>query len=107
MTNLRCLYMGLALASSLVLVGAPARAQTPAAPKVEKPAAKLPPAQEILDRHVKAAGGRAAFEAIDSTHIRGSIAIPANGMSGSFEAFAARPNKTFMKMSLAGIGDTT
>jgi hypothetical protein len=107
MTRLRTLFTGLTIASALVLSGAPALGQTPATPKVEKPAATLPPAQEILDRHVKAAGGREAFEAIDSTHVRGSIAIPANGMSGSFEAFAARPNKTFMKMSLAGIGDTT
>jgi hypothetical protein len=107
MTRLCTLFTGLTIASALVLSGAPALAQAPATPKVEKPAATLPPAQEILDRHVKAAGGREAFEGIDSTHVRGSIAIPANGMSGSFEAFAARPNKTFMKMSLAGIGDTT
>ena len=107
MTRLRTLLKGFTLASALVLVGVPAVAQTPAAPKAEKPAATLPPAQEIIDRHVKAAGGREAFKAIDSTHVRGSIAIPANGMSGSFEAFAARPNKTFMKMTLGGIGDTT
>lgn len=106
MTRLCTLFTGFAVVSALLLSGAPALAQAPSTPKVEKPAGTLPPAREILDRHVKAAGGREAFKAIDSTHLRGSVAIPANGMSGSIEVFAARPNKTLMKMTLAGIGDT-
>jgi hypothetical protein len=35
----------------------------------------------------------------------GSISVPAYGLTGSIEVFAARPNKALSKLTLAGIGD--
>jgi hypothetical protein len=81
-----------------------------AASPQQKPAGKpadapLPPAQAIVDRHIEAVGGRAAIKSHNSVKVSGSISVPANGMSGTLEVFAARPNKTRANMTLAGIGD--
>ena len=87
--------------------GVTAQTQTPPAPTTQqKPAqADLPPAQSIIDRHIEAVGGREAIKSHNSVNVRGSVTIPANGMSGTIEVFAARPNKTLAKTSLAGIGE--
>ena len=71
----------------------------------QKSETALPPAQTVIDRHVEAVGGRAALKAHSSANIKGSITIPANGMTGTIEVFAARPNKVVAKTTLAGIGD--
>jgi hypothetical protein len=84
-----------------------AQTQAPPAPAAQqKPAtADLPPAQSIIDRHIEAVGGREAIKSHDSVAVRGSMSVPANGMTGSIELFAARPNKRITKMTLAGIGE--
>ena len=106
----RVLRLGLALALACVLLPAPSlRAQATAAqaPTVpQKPAdAVLPAAQTIIDRHIEATGGRKVLEAVNSVNIKGSITIPANGMTGTIEVSAARPNKAILKTNLAGIGE--
>ena len=105
MITVRILLRGAALVSALALPVAPVFGQTPATPPASKMAEALPPAQEIIDRHIEAVGGRKAIESLNSVSIKGSITIPANGMSGTVEVFAARPNKTLVKTTLAGIGD--
>lgn len=107
----RVLRPGFALALACVLLPAPSvraqatAAQAPAVP--QKPAeAALPAAQTIIDRHIEASGGRKAFEAVSSVNLKGSITIPANGMTGTLEVSAARPNKAIVKMNLAGIGES-
>lgn len=106
MLTLRTWMQCLALASALVLTAGPAVAQTPApAPAQTKADEALPPAQTIIDRHIEAVGGRKAMEALKSINIKGSITIPANGMTGTIEVFAARPNRMLAKTTLAGIGD--
>ena len=103
MSTLRALLQGMALASVLVVTAsAQAPATAPAQAKADEP---LPAAQSVIDRHIEAIGGRSAIKALNSVIIKGSIAIPANGMSGTIEVFAARPNKTLAKTTLAGIGD--
>jgi len=96
----------------VVAFAAPVCAQstaTPPKPQVEAPAAPveaaLPSAQMILDRHVEAIGGRKALAGRTSVRTVGSVTIPANGMSGTIEVFAARPNKVLAKTTIAGIGD--
>jgi hypothetical protein len=37
--------------------------------------------------------------------IVGTISFPANGISGSLEGFAAKPNKTLVRMNIAGFGE--
>lgn len=100
---------GFAFSLAVTLAAAhPAAGQTPAAPPAPAAPAKaepLPPAQSLIDRHIEAVGGRKAIQALNSVNIKGSITIPANGMTGTIEVFAARPNKTLAKTTLAGIGE--
>ena len=93
--------------------------QSPAAPKPTPDAAKqapatkqttsespnLPSARSIIDRHIKAIGGRAAILAHTSSHATGTISMPATGMTGAVDVYAAKPNKTLVKINLGGVGD--
>src|SRR4029453_5279856 len=80
--------------------------QSPAAPK-QAPAATektpeqadLPSPRSIIDRHVKAMGGRAAILAHKSTHAVGTISMPATGITGPIDVYAAAPDKSFVKIS--------
>jgi hypothetical protein len=104
----RSFLLGFAFTFGVALAAAqPGFAQAkPSAPAaVDKAGEALPAAQAIIDRHIEAVGGRSAIEALNSVNIKGSIAIPSNGMTGTIEVFAARPNKTLAKTTLAGIGD--
>jgi hypothetical protein len=98
---LQVLKQGFALPLSFVLAAGllvSAEAQAPAT-------APLPPAQSIIDRHIEAVGGRNAIKGHNSVNIKASVSIPANGMTGTIEVFAARPNKTLARTTLAGIGE--
>lgn len=86
-----------------LLLTLPLAAQAPAKP--ESAPAGLPEARDVIERHIKAIGGRDALMAHSSRHVKGTMTIPASGMSGSFEIFEARPNKGVMMMNLAGVGE--
>ena len=90
---------GLALSVLALLTLAPA-----AVPSAQEAAARLPPAREVIDRYIREIGGRDAILAQTSTHIIGTVALPAAGISGEMEAFHARPNKFLQRMTLPGIG---
>jgi len=79
----------------------PAQTAQPPAPAAEE----LPAARKIIERHIAAVGGRDVILAHTSSHVRGQVSMPANGLSGPIEIFAARPNRTLMRMTLTGIGD--
>jgi hypothetical protein len=98
---------GLAVSFVVALVAAPAFAQVQAtAPVQPDPSAQvLPPAQRIIDRHIEAVGGRDAIKSHSSVAAKGTISIPANGMTGTIEVFAARPNKALARTTLVGIGE--
>jgi hypothetical protein len=70
-----------------------------------KPPAKLPSARTVLDRHVAAIGGRQAILSHKSTHARGTLSMPSTGLSGDLEIFGAQPNKTLLRISIAGVGE--
>ena len=93
----------------VVTFAAPVYAQTAAqAPKVEQKAADtaaLPSARSIIDRHIEAVGGRKALAGHNSTRIRGSMSMPANGMTGKLEIMSARPNKSILRLTIEGVGD--
>ena len=106
--SLRRLSRALAAVCVVTFVpGASAQTTAPAPQAAQKPAdtAALPSARSIIDRHIAAVGGRQAMAAHKSHKVRGTLSIPANGMSGSLEILAARPNKTRMRMSIPGVGD--
>jgi hypothetical protein len=66
----------------------------------------LPPAATIVDRHVEATGGRRVIQAHKSMRMQGTVTVPANGVTGTVEAFAAAPDKLLVRMNLAGIGES-
>lgn len=101
--------LGFALAVPCVFtLGVSLAAQSAQSPAAAKPAdaAALPSPQSILDRYVQAIGGREAMKKHSSVHVQGTISVPANGISGTVETYAARPNKQLVKMTLSGIGET-
>ncbi|HVL67845.1 MAG TPA: hypothetical protein VM364_11330 [Vicinamibacterales bacterium] len=101
----RCLGFALVLPCVFVLAaGASAQTAVPSAPAPAQ-AAGLPSAESVIERHIEAIGGRKALEARKSARIVGTLSVPANGMTGTLEMYAARPNKVLVKQSLAGVGE--
>lgn len=108
-------YAAAALGVALTSVGlygqqAPASANAPArqAEKVQAPAAqaeKLPSARSIIDRHIAAIGGRAAVLSHSSTRATGEFSVASAGMKGTLEVFAAKPDKSLVKINIPGVGE--
>jgi hypothetical protein len=71
---------------------------------VAAPAEALPVAQELVRRHVEAAGLKRMTEqrAIRTT---GTFSMPAMGATGQLEVVQLAPNRMAMKMTLPGLGD--
>lgn len=97
---------GVVLAAVVTISPLPlaAQATAPTAPPAQAKAA-LPSARSIIDRHIAAVGGKAALTKHSSLRLTGTINMPASGISGPVEVFAAKPNKTLTKVTLAGFGD--
>jgi len=96
--------MFLRVATMAALLLAPLYAQAPAT--AGKPSADLPDAREIINRHIKAIGGREAILAHKSMHATGTLSVPASGISGPMEIFgASNPNRVVVKTTVAGIGE--
>jgi outer membrane lipoprotein-sorting protein len=80
-------------------------APKPDAAKAEaKPAAALPTIDEILDKFVKAIGGKEVIEKQNSRAAKGSWEIEAMSMTGPFEAYAKAPNKVATHFTIPGVG---
>ena len=94
--------MFLRVATIAALLFAPLYAQAPA--KTDAPAA-LPDARGIIDKHIKAVGGRAAILAHKSMHGTGTVSVPTSGMNGQIEVFSAAPNLQVIKITMSGIGE--
>ena len=75
-----------------------ARAATPATP---------PTARQIVDRYVAAVGGREAILATSSTHTTGVFEVPAAGLVGQVDVYAAKPNRMLVKSSFPQLGEVT
>ena len=70
------------------------------APKEEGP----PRAEEIIEKSIKAIGGKAAFERIHSRLIKATIEITPGGVKGTLTSYAAAPNKRYEVVDLEGVG---
>ena len=75
--------------------------------EIKPSAAKTPTVQEILAKYVQAIGGRAANEKIKSRMSKGTQEIAAAGIKGTFEKYAAAPNKSISKAVIPGVGEIT
>lgn len=85
----------LAAAAALLAGGAPTLA-----------AQALPPAQQLIDRHAEAVGGRDRVLARSSMRAVAEIEMPAVGMKGSMEMYTAKPDKSYARMEFPGLGAT-
>ena len=100
---MRTASVRLAAISAVVLTAiaaAPVQSTQPASTQ----SATLPTPKELLERHVKAIGGREAIVAHSSRRATGTMSIPASGMEGTLEIIQAKPNKSLMRITLPGVG---
>jgi len=88
--------MFLRVATIAALLSASLTAQAPAA---------LPDARDIINKYIKAAGGRDAILAHKSMHGTGTVSIPSQGITGTIEVFGAAPNLQLIKISMGGVGE--
>lgn len=95
------LFLCMAVAISAFAQGG--QDKKPADPKPTTDA--LPTVDQIIEKHVQALGGKAAIEKLTSRTVKGTIEIPAMGISGTTESYAKAPNKFGTKSSLDGIGE--
>ncbi len=65
----------------------------------------LPPAAGILDRFVEVTGGRAAYEKHHNEQASGALVLSAQGIRGDMTIYSAEPNKTVVKVTIAGVGE--
>lgn len=65
---------------------------------------QLPPAPEVIGRHIDAVGGRDAIQAHASTHLTGSIEILGQGLVGQLAIYGAAPDFTLVTLSFADAG---
>jgi len=64
----------------------------------------LPSVDELLNKYVEALGGAAAFKAITSRVIKGTVDIPGVSRGGSFEGYQQAPNKLLTVMQAYPVG---
>ena len=113
-----CLLMGIGVAAQTAQPASPPK-PAPAPPPKQVPTtrpeasakekstsqADLPSARSIIDRHVKAVGGREAILAHTSSHATGSMTVTGSGITGVLDIYGAKPDKSLIKINLGGIGD--
>jgi hypothetical protein len=84
-----------AVAALVSGIGAPAVAQAP----------PLPRASDIIAKYVEAIGGREVVLKHASRRAVGTFSMPAQGITGTLELVAARPDRFLLKVSLEGLGE--
>ncbi len=89
------------LAFPVLALAAGLQASKPAAPQVSD---KLPPAREIINRFIKAIGGRSAILKHKFSHAKGRYEVVGQ-FSGDIELFAAAPNRVLVKIRVPGMGE--
>jgi hypothetical protein len=92
---MRNIFVRLTAIAVFVAASLPAAAQQ--APSVTTDA------KAIVERHLDAAGAK-SLGSVTSMRASGALSMPAQGITGTVEISAARPNKTLLKAEIAGIG---
>jgi hypothetical protein len=67
-------------------------------------AEKLPPAKDLIAKFVAATNAVPVMAKHSSVQTKGKFEMAAAGVAGDLEISQARPNKTIMRISLAGMG---
>lgn len=75
------------------------------APKADaKPAAALPTVDEVLDKYVKATGGKEAIQKQTSRTVKATFEIEAMGLTGPVQMYSKAPNKSAMVIEIPNVG---
>jgi hypothetical protein len=64
----------------------------------------LPPAAAVLDRYVEVTGGRTAYEKHHNQSAKGTLSLPAQGISGAMTLSEAEPAKALMRVEIGAVG---
>jgi zinc protease len=90
---------------SPVFAQKPDSSKTPDVKPVASPSADLPTAKEVVDRYVKAIGGREAVLKAKTRQQTGTMELSQMGLKGTFESFARSDDRSYTRVSLDGVGD--
>ncbi len=66
--------------------------------------AKLPAAEDIIEKSIEAMGGREAMEKIHNRVSKGTFEIAGQGLKGAMTTYEAAPNKQYVRIELKDIG---
>jgi outer membrane lipoprotein-sorting protein len=91
----------LLILSAAMVVSALAQA---AAQKPDAKAEALPTADQVVEKYIKASGGKDALEKCTSRVSKGTLEVPAFSVGGPLETYAKAPNKAFFKADIQGFG---
>lgn len=115
MTPSFALRQRIALAAAVFALGSPSLLQAQGVTETKttktttrtttKATTALPAARQLVDRHIKAIGGKDALLKYTSRTIKGALELPAQGMRADVVIFAASPNKALQKMTIPGMGE--
>lgn len=86
---------GLAFAMVLLALGVPVVVESQ----------ELPAAADLIARYREAVGGAGVLDGRQSLRSTGQFSMPAAGLVADFEAHAARPNRTSMRVTIPGFGE--
>lgn len=76
-------------------------------PLTPQPTGPLPTASDIFTKSIEAIGGEAAIRKHTSMVTKGTLSMPAAGMSGKLEVITLAPNKILTLLEILGVGNIT
>jgi hypothetical protein len=76
-------------------------------PLMPQPTGPLPTASDIFRKSIEAIGGEAAIRKHTSMVTKGTLSMPAAGMSGKLEVITLAPNKILTLLEILGVGNIT
>ncbi|MBL8123772.1 MAG: hypothetical protein KIT61_02860 [Pyrinomonadaceae bacterium] len=106
MKNLLIVTFIVTVSSICALAQKPDSSKPPAPkPAAESSAVRLPSAADVLEKYVKAIGGRDALQKFKTRYQAGTVELSPMGLKGTIESYARSDDRSLTKVSLAGIGD--
>src|SRR6266536_1085633 len=72
------------------------------AEKITSESTEIPAAKELIERNLRAMGGREALLARKSYRATGAFELPQQNVRGSLEMFGKQPDKFWLKVEIPG-----
>ncbi len=102
---MRVITQSILLVTGLVWVAAGGPQGQGQEPATKASQTNLPPASEVIARYLKAMGGREAFLKHSSQSAKGKFEFQGQGIKGTMEVVAGKPDKMILTIKLPGLGD--